>query len=355
MKQLLIIAKDPTLPTAVAAASGNFLVVWTDFRNTPANVSEADIFGARVEVLSGKVLDTNGIAICTAPYDQNYPSVSSYGDHRDFFIVWQDARDSGTNQPRLDIYGARLAASALVLDPAGIPICTATNNQMAPSVAGGSTNLLVAWTDFRKGSNSDIYGARIDESGAVLDPDSFAISAASNSQSQPKVAFRSFDLDERYFVVWTDARTSSSTGLDIYGAHVSSSGVVVETNGIPIRVVPNQQSSAAVAPGGPDFFVLWQEATDRTTNNFNIYATLVTDIDPKGVRSASLLVAAPNDQGPELPSSRGVIFVRVPETNAKVEFDGFRQSGSQSRLNRQTIDNHLDVVAHLSIELQVIR
>jgi hypothetical protein len=255
-----------------------------------------DIFGARIEIGSGKVLDTNGIPISLAPDDQNYPAVSSYRDQREFFVVWQDARDSVTNQTRLDIYGTRVDESGTVLDPAGIPICTATNSQIVPSVASGSTNLLVVWTDFRKGINSDIYGARIGENGAVLDPDSFAVSAAPNDQSQPKVAFRSFDADERYFVVWTDARSSSTTGLDIYGAHVNASGRVIEMNGIPIRVVPNQQSSAAVAPGGPDFFVLWQEATDRTAKNFNIYATLLTDSEINGVRSASLLAAAPHNQ-----------------------------------------------------------
>ena len=101
------ICTAPNLQTvpAVAAAGGDFLVVWADFRNTQTNASHADIFGARIEIGSGKVLDTNGIPISLPRPDQNYPAVSSCRDQREFFVVWQDARDSVTNQPRFDIYG----------------------------------------------------------------------------------------------------------------------------------------------------------------------------------------------------------------------------------------------------------
>ena len=50
----------------------------------------------------------------------------------------------------------------------------AFGRQTNPSVAFDGTNYLVVWMDWRIGWDTDIYGARVDQSGAVID--SFAVS-----------------------------------------------------------------------------------------------------------------------------------------------------------------------------------
>jgi len=56
---------------------------------------------------------------------------TAWGD-TDLLVVWEDKRSGG-----YDIYGARIDATGKVLDPAGIPIGTATGDQTMPAVAWG--------------------------------------------------------------------------------------------------------------------------------------------------------------------------------------------------------------------------
>lgn len=60
--------------------------------------------------------------------------------------------------------------------------------QRQASVAFDGPRYFVVWTDHR-GDDQDIYGARIDSSGALLDPGGIVISNASGDQNFPVVAF----------------------------------------------------------------------------------------------------------------------------------------------------------------------
>ena len=95
-----------------------------------------------------------------------------------FFVVWSDSRRDSS-----DIYGSRVSAAGTVLDPAGIAISTANSSQ--PAVAWDGTNFMVVWQDYRPGATSDIYGARVSAAGTVLDPAGIPISTAANNQSSP--------------------------------------------------------------------------------------------------------------------------------------------------------------------------
>jgi hypothetical protein len=198
------------------------------------------MYGTRVSQ-AGVVLDAAGIAISTAG-NTRVPSVAF--DGMNYLVAWQDNR-SGTTP---DIYGARVSQAGLVLDPAGIAISTATNSQANPSVAFDGTNYLVAWEDARSGSTSDIYGARVSQSGVVLDPPGtgVAISTAAFNQGTPSVAFDGTNL----LVAWVDNRTNAS--WDIYGARVNQAGVVLDPTGIALATSANNETVPSVSQGTPD-------------------------------------------------------------------------------------------------------
>ena len=109
---------------SVAFDGTNYLVVWQDSRCFPQH----DIYGARVS-FQGVVLDSAGIHIATVTYDCNQaycdgaPAVSYNGS--EYFVVWQDRQYSS----EIDIYGARITTSGVILDSNGIPISTATGHQ----------------------------------------------------------------------------------------------------------------------------------------------------------------------------------------------------------------------------------
>ena len=250
-------ANDQEHPS-IAFDGTNYLVVWEDYH------SGCNIYGARVNP-SGVVLDPAGIPISTAPNDQKYPSVTFNGTN--YLVVWEDRRNGYLNP---DIYGTRISTSGVVLDTSGIPISTAVNSQRHPSIIWSGTNYFVVWQDYRNGS-FDIYGARIGTSGTVLDTAGLLISKATDKQEVPSVAFDGTN----YLVVWEDYRHSQYS--DIYGTRVTTSGVVLDTAGIPISTAANDQEHPSIAFDGTNYLVVWE---DDRNGSYGIYATI---IDTSGV------------------------------------------------------------------------
>ncbi len=245
---------------AVVSDGANFLVVWQDSRNGDST----DIYGARVTP-AGVVLDTTGFAISTAARNQCGPALAF--DGANFLVVWQDSRNGDST----DIYGARVTPAGEVLDPAGIAVSTAADDQGYPVVAFDGASFLVAWTDWRSGYTAHIYGARVTPAGTVLDPSGVAISNAAQGQLSPAVEFDGVN----FLVVWEDLRGGS---YDIYGARVTPAGGVLDTAGFAISTTAYDQFDPALAHDGGNFLVVWQY--NRLGNSTGIYGARVT---PAGV------------------------------------------------------------------------
>ncbi len=243
-KQLRGSGSDPVphaqhLP-AVAASTNRFLVVWQDERNG----TDSDVYGTLVS-LDGHVLQTNGIPISTLPDLQAHPAVASDGSG--FLAVWEDRRNGGQ-----DLFGARINGLGTVLDPAGIPISLAEVNQSLPSLAFGNGVYLAAWEDTRGGLFSDIYGARIATTGERIDPDGFLISSAENQQHLPSVGWNG----KVYLVAWRDYRRPGA--FDLYGARVTTGGTVLDPEGIYISSRASFNSYPGIGASGTDFLLAWE-------------------------------------------------------------------------------------------------
>ncbi len=252
---------------AVAVSGTNYLVAWADYRNTPPNANHADIYGSLVTGV-GEVLHPAGIPVCTATNDQTSPAISPLNDG--YLVVWQDARASSGTTTKLDIYGSRVSASGDVLASAGVPICTQAANQTTPAAAGDAGQALVVWTDARNGAATDIYGTRLDAGGQVMDTNAIAICRASLQQSAPAVAANGVG----YLVVWADTRKGANNP-DIYGTFVGLDGSVQATDDLAIRVAPGQQSAPSVTSQRSDYVVAWQESNPGTTQGVDIYAAWI--------------------------------------------------------------------------------
>jgi hypothetical protein len=254
---------------SVSSNGSDYLIVWEDSRSGTPN-----IFGARV-TQAGLVLDTEGVEICSAAHTQTFPCVAFDGTN--YFTVWQDARDTTNNQ--YDIYGARVNMNGILLDTNSIAIFVNTAEQIEPSVDFDGTNYLVVWEDHRT-QVLGINGARMDVSGTVLDPSGFVISGIPNQPEwQPSVTYNGTD----YFVVWTDDR--NGTYPDIYGARVDVNGTVLDTSNIPISLTPGVKGLPAVASNGSEFLAVWED--DRDYPSGDLYGARVsaagTVLDPQGI------------------------------------------------------------------------
>ena len=276
-------AASHQLNPAVTYGGGVFLVAWQDYRK-----GTYDIFGARI-TLAGALQDTSGISISTATRHQQRPAVTFGGGN--FFIAWDDTR----NHPSYpDVYGARLTPTGALLDAAGIPVSVAAYHQSVPAVAFGGSHYFVVWQDYRdyKKSAWDVYGARVAVSGNLQDAKGIPISTAVSNQYSPSVAFDG----KGFLAVWQDYRTHPSTKHDIYGARITTAGVVQDTTGLGVSYAAGEQQYPSVAAGGGGFLVVWEDERNATSVRTDVYGARVQPsgalMDPAGL----LISSAANNQ-----------------------------------------------------------
>jgi hypothetical protein len=211
---------------AVAFNGTNWLAVGTD--------NEA-VFGARYNS-SGALIDT----VITVSRTPDTKAAVAAGNGC-WLVAWADP----------DVRAARVDANGNVLDTAGIPICDAPETQAEPAVAFDGANWLVVWQDLRSAAYYDVYACRVSPTGQVLDPGGFIVSDAQYSQVNPAVTW-----DGTNFVVaWQDYR---SVEFDIYAARVSSSGTVLDPNGIVVAEQAIYQRYPAAASGWGRTLLLWE-------------------------------------------------------------------------------------------------
>jgi hypothetical protein len=276
-------AGDQQVPTIVSDGSGGAIVTWWDNRGIAG-----DIYARRVDASGVAQWTLDGVALCTAGGDQAYSTIVSDG-LGGAIVVWRDSR-SGSNY---DIYARRVDASGMALwTTNGVALCTATNDQYAPTIiSDGSGGAIATWYDFRSGSNYDIYARRVDASGVPQwTPDGVALCAAAGSQYFPTIVS---DGLRGAIVTWTDYRTGTA---DIYSRRVDASGVPQWTgNGVALCIAANDQvSPAIVSDGSGGAIVTWK---DQRSGNYDIYSQRVDAFGvPQWTANGVALCAAENHQ-----------------------------------------------------------
>jgi hypothetical protein len=138
---------------------------------------------------------------------------------------------------------------------AGKPITSSndgTSNSL-PSIAFDGTNYLVAWRNLSGSVPSSIRAALVNKSGDLVGTE-FMIPNPGNPLV-PMVAFGGAN----YLVVWSGG---SSAIEDVFGARVSTAGVVLDSPAIPIATSSNSsQLVGGVASDGTNYLVVWDDTT----------------------------------------------------------------------------------------------
>ncbi|MBI3182652.1 MAG: OmpA family protein [Myxococcales bacterium] len=256
-------ASNQLWPRAIGGGP-DVLVVWGDLRDGLS--SGSDIYGTRVST-GGTVRDPTGLSISRSANDQFSPAVA-FGSNR-FLVVWEDSRTTAGSQT--DIYGARVDLSGNVLDAAGIAVSTAAGHQLLPSVAFNGTDFLVVWQDNRSGVDRDIYGQRVSAAGTLVGT-AIAVSTASDDQRTPSVA----SDGTGWFVAWEDDRTVLFTATDVYGARVSATGTVLDATGVALSSNVASQLLPSVAFDATNYLVVWTDSRNLGTTDFDVYGTRVS-------------------------------------------------------------------------------
>jgi hypothetical protein len=275
----------------VAFDGTNFLVVWTDDRSATStdDYDSFDVYGTRVSQ-EGNVLDPAGIPISTAEEDQSIGDVSFDGSN--FLVVWDSQDPDGYN-----IHGARISPAGAVLDPKGFPISRARDEQTDPHVAFGGSHYLVTWSDARVGEGYDIFAARVSPTGKALDPGGIRISRGGSAWEAPAVAFG----DENYLVAWTHWETGYYQ--EVRGARVSPEGTVLDPEGLVIAQSESEDSGQVVATDGSNFLVVWSQTHEEEvepgsfTETGDVYGARVSTDGVVLDAVGRAISAGPADQG----------------------------------------------------------
>lgn len=264
---------------AVAFDGENYMVVWTEFDYTFGSA----ILGARVAKnpsgFGGPLIDRNAIVIGggkTKEERASFPDIVFDGSR--YFVVWEKNRNGYD-----DVYGTWISSSGEVLDTDGMAISTAPDQQQNPKVAFDGTNYFVVWRDNRNISSYDIYGARVNKKGIVLDTDGIAVSVNSDNQEYPAVAFDG----KNYLIAW-------DSWNDIFGMRMSTNGKFFGSNGsgdtifklpeIPISVAMSGQTMPDISFDGINYFAVWIDSRGRSNS---VYGSRISIdgklLDPEGV------------------------------------------------------------------------
>ena len=149
-------AGEQSFPTSVADGAGGAIVTWVDYRG-----GNNDIYAQRISAVGSTQWTADGVALCTAPGNQYYPTIVSDGTGG-AIVTWQDWYSV------LDIYAQRISAGGTVQWTAdGVALCSATGTQWYPTiVSDGAGGAIVTWQDQRSGSY-DIYAQRVKSNGEL--------------------------------------------------------------------------------------------------------------------------------------------------------------------------------------------
>ncbi len=198
-------------PGLIADGAGGGIVVWRDSRSG----SNYGIYAQRINASGAIQWAGAGVAICGAPGDQESPRIVADGQ-RGGIVVWTDRRGGAA-----DIYSQHVDISgSLGWAADGVPLCRAQGNQLYPTAAGdGLGGAIVTWLDERRGEG-DIYAQRVSSLGvAEWTAEGIAVCTSAGEQFNPVIVS---GAARGAVIAWCDYR--SGTNADIVAQNIDRVG-----------------------------------------------------------------------------------------------------------------------------------
>ena len=239
------------------------IVTWVEYKK---NLNIPDIYAQRVSSTGTILWDMAGCPVCRAPETQRNPEVAVNGE---IIITWED---SGSGN--YDIYAQKISKDGTVAwQSDGIAVCTAPYTQHEPKlVLNGDGGATITWEDYRK-ANWDIYAQRIDNDGKqVWTKDGIEVCGAPGTQYAPQIIK---NMDKSCVIVWEDYRNNKS--YNIYSQKVSPAGDILwAKDGLVVCATDGGARNPQVVDDGHNGAVIvW---TDYRYGSYDIYAQRINDI-----------------------------------------------------------------------------
>ncbi len=304
---------------SISDGNGGVIIVWEDRRS-----GFFDIYAQRINASGVALWTANGVAVSAAGDSQQNPAIVTDGSGG-AIITWQDSRSLSA----YDIYAQRINASGVVQWATdGVVVCTAVNDQRNPILASVSTGgAIIAWEDFRSGTNFDIYAQYINGSGSsIWTANGSSVSSAANSQLYPGIVM--VGVVEPIFT-WEDAR---GTNTDIYAQKMNASGTAQWTaDGVVVSSATGSQTKPAITfDGSSGAIITW--ADDRFGAN-DIFAQRINSSGAQQWTANGVVVSSTTGiQGnPKiLPSTSGSAIIAWEDFRNGTNFDLYAQRVNSS-------------------------
>lgn len=153
-----------------------------------------------------------------------------------------------------------------------IPVSTAKNPQHLTAAAFDGNNFFVVWEDSRNDTapflNADIYGARVSSSGMLLDTEGIKIATTGKDELNPSISFDGKD----FLVVWVE------DGRRILARRITTQGDILDKTPIEISSTKGLKRLPSTAFNGKEHFVVWTgyRAEDDMYAKADIYGRRIT-------------------------------------------------------------------------------
>ncbi|MBW6471882.1 MAG: thrombospondin type 3 repeat-containing protein [Anaerolineaceae bacterium] len=233
------------------------------------NGANKDIRAQRIGT-EGELLD-EALTIASGTSDQTHPDVAFMPEVGQFLIVWEEHPD----RSHYYVYGQRLSQYG---EFQGGPFVIAGNEypNRYPSLAVNtqSNEYLIAWS-FRTSpvdSYDEILVQRVNTSGTLIASPQSISAGRQVVHLNPAISYNSY-VNE-YMVVWQEQYSTSDH--DLYRRRVKAD--------LSLPELPQIISNSGFWEGAPalatdrdlNYFVVWQDERDFTTQAENIYGRLIT-------------------------------------------------------------------------------
>ena len=264
-----------TAPDASSQAQPSLAFDGTNYLAAWSDPWAPDIYAGRLSA-SGEPLDGSGFVVASGPGNLLVAPVVAYGG-ANYLVAWTACQ----HYMEIDhcyLYAARVSREGDVLDPSGIPI-EWRRRVLASTRPSRSTARTTSWSGAPVGGA--IYATRVSPDGVVLDPRPIPIWTGPGGQWSPSVAFDGTN----YLVAWEDWAAGDK---DVLAVRVRPDGTVLDPYGIPIAPTVGEQEKPQVAFGAGQYLVVWQGGL---TDSGGVCARRVTEwggvLDPAGIPIAT--------------------------------------------------------------------
>ena len=249
-------ARPHISPSVSIGPSGNFVIVWEDFRQT-----DSDIYAQRYSSAGNKLGSNLMVNSDSLNEDQYSPSMSMGRGDR-FMVTWVDLR-SGIKNIFVRLFSFDGAPQTSVFK---VDTTTTSDPRESPWIGSDTTGrYIITWADYAP-SFPTIYAQRLDSLGHALEAklrisDQGAIGERHNPtlSTNPSGAF---------VVVWMDKR---NLNYDIWARTVRSDGFPQQQASFILNddsTGANQGSPSIATQSDGGFMVVWE---DFRNNNSDIY------------------------------------------------------------------------------------